>query len=298
MINIEDELEKIDFSNQEWWLENFKKIMSDQSVSASIREFAILGQDPVVDLAPKSFLLGRHYSFSRNHAEVMKSRCNSEILALDGMSSPKVRHLLNNICSLEGSADYGDSFKPSYLEIGCGTGSTLVSAMYKNSGCNFFAIDKFCSGKHDQSSRERLFDRLRLHGLEESVTFFEQDFNEPPQELKDKSINIYFFDGPHSVKDHMLALTKYERFFDDSVLVIIDDWKDPMVQLGTHLGLSKINYQLKYWDYLPAKGVIAPIFQETVAAARLETSFGDKIPAGDTYRWWNGIMVLLLEKNQ
>lgn len=290
MKSIEEKLEGIDFDNPDWWFENLEKIIKDTSISSTLQNFAELGHDPRIDFTKKSFLLGRHYNFSRNHAEICMSRCSQDILNIDGMSSQKVRHLLNNICSLENI---------NYLEIGCGTGSTLVSAMYKNSGCNFFAIDLFCEGKHDQSSsdsHEILFNRLKKYNLQESINFFEQDFKTPPVELEEKRINVYFFDGPHGVKDHIFALTKYEKFFDDSILIIIDDWKDPRVQLGTHMGLSSISYNLKYWDYLPAKGIISPIFQDTIAASRLETSFGDPLPAGDPYRWWNGVMILLLEK--
>lgn len=41
----------------------------------------------------------------------------------DRMSSPKVRHLLNNLCSLPST---------SYLEIGTWKGSTWISALFQN----------------------------------------------------------------------------------------------------------------------------------------------------------------------
>ncbi len=50
------------------------------------------------------------------------SSLTQQILNIDGMSSPKVRHFLNNLCSLPGT---------SYLEIGW-KGSTWISALYGN----------------------------------------------------------------------------------------------------------------------------------------------------------------------
>ena len=64
-----------------------------------------------------------HVKQSIQNAELGISQLNSKILNLEGMSSDKVRHFLNNICSLE----HGN-----YLEIGVWKGSTFISALYKN----------------------------------------------------------------------------------------------------------------------------------------------------------------------
>jgi hypothetical protein len=65
----------------------------------------------------------QYVQLSVENAERGQSKLTPEILTIDGMSSPKIRHFLNNICSYPGA---------SYLEIGCWKGSTFVSALYKN----------------------------------------------------------------------------------------------------------------------------------------------------------------------
>src|SRR5688572_19504540 len=70
------------------------------------------------------------------NAERGESRLNPEILKINGMSSPKIRHLINNICS------YPD-FKR-YLEVGTWRGSTLLSAANGNKNIELaVGIDDF-----------------------------------------------------------------------------------------------------------------------------------------------------------
>jgi len=57
---------------------------------------------------------------SIKNAEKGISALHSDILTISGASSPKVRHLLNNI-----NRYFSDQ---TYLEIGCFTGSTFVSS--------------------------------------------------------------------------------------------------------------------------------------------------------------------------
>ena len=59
-----------------------------------------------------------------NKANNKQSDLPIEILEMEGMSSVKIRHLLNNICNFEGC---------NLLETGRYKGSTLCSSIYNNS---------------------------------------------------------------------------------------------------------------------------------------------------------------------
>ena len=63
------------------------------------------------------------------------SNLSKDIFYLDGMSSPKVRALLNNLCDKKGTR---------YLEIGSWKGSTLISALYGNEHMVDLAIGIDC----------------------------------------------------------------------------------------------------------------------------------------------------------
>ena len=63
-----------------------------------------------------------HVCMSIERAEKHLSRLYEDVLQIDGMSSAKVRHFLNNLCS-----------KPNthYLEIGVWKGSTFLASLFK-----------------------------------------------------------------------------------------------------------------------------------------------------------------------
>jgi len=65
-------------------------------------------------------------------AKRSKSRLSQEALSVPGLTSPFIRHLINNLCS-DGQ---------SYLEIGSLLGATVVAASYGNRG-DFYAVDNY-----------------------------------------------------------------------------------------------------------------------------------------------------------
>ncbi len=67
--------------------------------------------------------LVEHVKQSIVRAENRNSKLNRAVLQISGMSSPKVRHLLNNLCSLPSTV---------YLEIGCWQGSTWIASLFGN----------------------------------------------------------------------------------------------------------------------------------------------------------------------
>ena len=71
-----------------------------------------------------------HVLSSIEKAKAHSSRLTEEVLTLDGMSSPKVRHFLNNLCSLPNAT---------YLEVGCYRGSTWLASLFNNQDTMHFA---------------------------------------------------------------------------------------------------------------------------------------------------------------
>jgi hypothetical protein len=75
-----------------------------------------------------------HVLNSLSLAYINRSKLTQEILALEGFSGTKTRHLYNSICSAPWAK---------YLEVGVWKGSTFVSALYNNTHCNATAIDNW-----------------------------------------------------------------------------------------------------------------------------------------------------------
>ena len=72
----------------------------------TIKKLIILFAISILNLSIHSYnsdLLINHVKNSVENASIGKSRLIAPILELDGMSSSKVRHFLNNICFLPGA---------------------------------------------------------------------------------------------------------------------------------------------------------------------------------------------------
>ena len=65
------------------------------------------------------------------------SNFNPEGYDVLGLSSTKIRHFLNNLCSVRGTV---------YADVGCYAGSTLFAALMGNEAVKAYAIDDFSDG--------------------------------------------------------------------------------------------------------------------------------------------------------
>lgn len=149
-------------------------------------------------------------------AEKHQSKLTPEYIStLNGLSSPKIWHLLNILCSESDT----------YLEIGTYMGSSLMAALYQNSHVNAVAVDNFC-----------LKPKTRGHFLHNTkdlkFTFFEQDcFSIDPGKLP--KFSLYFFDGEHSYESQKKAITHFLPAMKDEFIYIVDDWNNEPVRNGT-----------------------------------------------------------------
>jgi hypothetical protein len=190
------------------------------------------------------------------------SHASSKALSLNGMSSEKVRHLLNNVCSGENTR---------YLEIGVWKGSTFYSALCGNKPEVALAIDNFSQFAGSEQEFLSTIDRLKtskVHFLNANCWKLTTE-----QLMEHAPFNVYFYDGGHTAWEQQQALTYFLPALADEFIYICDDWNFPDVPKGTEAGLleSKLTV-VKSW-VLPAK-------------------FN-----GDTENWWNGLYVAILRKN-
>lgn len=212
---------------------------------------------------------------SLQRAEQHQSRLPPDVLAMSGMSSPKVRHYLNNLCSYPLTR---------YFEVGTAAGSTHISALSNNDLQVAVASDLWVEIKNE-GGKQAFLDNCKQHlGHEPSDNHeddwflvsgdcFEIDLAQMPKE-----INVYFFDGGHEVEDHYRAIHHFRDILADRFIMVIDDWNDHRVQEGTAKALKEGGYNIAFSHYCVAKPGSTP-------------------PAwGDMNEWWNGLMTLVLEK--
>jgi hypothetical protein len=121
---------------------------------------------------------------SKHSSKITK---DSDVLNIDGMSSEKIRHVLNNLCSLNDCR---------YLEIGTWKGSTLLSALYNNMHAKATCIENFSDFNGPREEFLMNAKRNKEAGNVPVFDFIEKDcFSIDPGGIEKK--NVYFFDGGH-----------------------------------------------------------------------------------------------------
>ncbi len=207
-----------------------------------------------------------HVRQSLENTERGISKLNTEILGIEGMSSAKVRHLLNNLCSLPDA---------NYLEIGCWKGSTWVSALYGNGDTMSSAI-----GIDDWSEFEGPAADFRSNCAKflpnSRYNFYSDDcFTIDLKTVFQKPVNIYFYDGGHTTQFQEMAFTYFNSILDDVFIAVVDDWNFVAeAQQGTYNAFRQFGYHL--------------LFEKEFLTSR----------NGDTDSWWNGLYVVVVQKQR
>ena len=164
-----------------------------------------------------------------------KSKLTEDYISkLEGLSSPKVWHLLNNLCSRS----------TAYLEVGCFKGSTLLAALYKNP-VYAFAIDNFTMSP---KTRDEFFDNTKDAQFE----FYEGDsFSFDIRKIK-KPIDLYFYDGDHSGEAQYKALTHFAGALADEFIFVCDDWDLSKMKTCTFSAVKDLGFKIT--EYHELKG--------------------------------------------
>ncbi len=203
-----------------------------------------------------------HVEKSIQNADNLSSKLSTEALAMTGFSSPRVRHLLNNLCSLP---------QNNYLEIGVWQGSTFISALYLNENNNKSAIGIDNWIEFGFSTKEFL--QNTAHFIKNvNFNFFEADcFSINLDAFKDK-ISIFFYDGNHSFEAQKKAFTYFNPIFADVFIAVVDDYDWSQVHAGTQAAIKELNYNVLYEKHLSSPSL------------------------NNSESWWNGLYVAVISK--
>lgn len=139
-------------------------------------------------------------------------------LNVSGMSSPWVRHLLNNLCA---SAH-------TFVEVGSYHGSTLLSAMLGNPTLEAHAIEHW-----RQYGGRQVFDE-NMARFNLSPIVHVDDFRNV---LIQSPIDVFFYDGAHDEHDQYEAICHFSHQLRSPAKIIVDDWNWERVQSGTKRGM-------------------------------------------------------------
>lgn len=159
------------------------------------------------------------------------SKIPHEVANLKGFSSPKIRHLLNNLCSYDPC---------NYLEIGIFTGSTFIPAIYKNE-CKAIGIDNYSQFQKEQmgyDAREILNQNLLKFGSDlgqyeiQNKNCFDYSFDLPKP-------NVFMYDGAHDAQATQTGIEVYGKAAHQPFILIVDDIElDPSIWEGFKKALN------------------------------------------------------------
>jgi beta-1,4-mannosyl-glycoprotein beta-1,4-N-acetylglucosaminyltransferase len=190
-----------------------------------------------------SSIIEESLEYALNH----ESHLPEWVLNMEGMSGKKYRTFINKLISLINN--------PHYLEIGCWTGSTSVSAMHSNE-IKATLIDKWA--EDFGNPKEEFFSNLNRCG-NKNITFINDDFKniEYPS---NKKYNVYLYDGPHTEEDQYNGLLIPFDSLDDEFIFICDDWNWGPAVDGTIKAIEKLklnvlySIEIKTTNYLTTEG--------------------------------------------
>lgn len=168
-------------------------------------------------------------------AELEESKLDSVCFTAPGFTSPKIRHLLNNVCSYE----FGH-----YLEIGVHKGATFVAANYGNNLLSSIAVDNWSEFAECGEAKKEFYKHSGR--LLNSYKVYEQDcFTIGSSELLNP-VNIYLYDGCHSEESHVRSLTHFYPYLAEEFIFMVDDWNWPYPKSGTRNAISELGLKVKY----------------------------------------------------
>jgi hypothetical protein len=204
-------------------------------------------------------------------AENGVSKLNDEVLDLEGMSGTYTRHFYNNLCNLDSCH---------FLEIGCWKGASLSASLFGNA-IEAVAIDDWSefNWPGHEDPREVFYSNVANFKSKSKLTVLEEDcFQVDIQQLG--KIDIYLYDGNHTEQSHFRAIEYFYPCLAEQAVIVIDDWNYPQVRNGTMKAIETLGINVAY-----QKEVILP-----------EADVADMPRHQGRFGWWNGICILIINK--
>jgi hypothetical protein len=170
-------------------------------------------------------------------AKQEQSKLTQEVLSIEGMSSSKFRHLLNNLV---------DS-KTRYLDIGTWKGSTVISALYNNTPEFYITVDDWSCHGNCTKDFYKNFRNL----IKQEPNFLNQDsFTIDLDKHNIRDINLYLYDGGHNWEQHYESINYFYKGLADEFIFIVDDYNEKKIQSATQWILKEKNIKIEYEQYL------------------------------------------------
>lgn len=176
--------------------------------------------------------------YAIHEANFFRSKLSPEALAVPGMTSLKIRALMNNLGAIS----------TNFLEIGSHAGGTFCSTIYGNDNLKgITSIDNFSEFNTDSPMQQLLDNVSKFKPKETQFKLIMKDcwgpIEQPPS-----NVDFFMFDGDHSFESQKNAMTHFIPWMAEEFVFCVDDasvW--PFVKAGMEEGiaLSELRYKIK-----------------------------------------------------
>jgi hypothetical protein len=208
--------------------------------------------------------LVQHVKESIIKANNLESSLNNTpwILNEYGWSSPKVRHLLNNLASYDGCV---------YFEPGTWAGATFVAALYDNPTTKGYGFEEPVEygGQSFQKTVEEFNARMLRGQVTNYEWILENVYDWDQSSCLDK-MTLYFSDGAFPAEGVPGSIEHFVNVFADTMVVVYDDLN--WFKQDIPLAIDRAGYDIIYSEELNSPGNL------------------------DISGWWNGIYVGVIKK--
>ena len=192
---------------------------------------------PATVTRPTAATLVQHVDTSILLADTRQSRLDRAAFQAKGFTSPKVRHLLNNLGHLAGL---------DYLEVGVHRGATFIATNYRNTLSSAVAIDNWSEFDDDGEVKAEFLGHCATLLRPDAYQFIEQDCFTVTRRQLPAPVNFYFYDGEHSHASQRLALTHFYPMLDDEFLFLVDDYTWKSARTGTEQAIAELDLDVLY----------------------------------------------------
>ena len=195
---------------------------------------------------------------------------------IQGLTSDKVRHFLNNLCSYEDTK---------YLEIGVFNGSTFCAAIQGNDITAYAAdhwrdvdikpIREDIPWNDEEGSIETFIENVKSVWTDNSnIAILNGDIREATEENLDQKVNTIFYDADHELNVQRSCLNHILQYTENEFILVVDDANLEGVLTSTKEFIAENNITLLY--------------ERSILTGEIE----------DVDSWWNGVNIFVLKKNE
>lgn len=176
-------------------------------------------------------------------AEREESRLDDYCFKIGSYSSPKIRHLLNNLGQIFRTETIAPTYN--YLEVGVHRGGTFVATLFRNN-LNGVAIDNWSEFNEDNTVKKEFLENIKPFG--DNVKFIESDCFKV--ELPKNEYSMYLYDGGHGYEEQKLGITYFYQNMKDEFILCVDDYNWEQVLKGTQDGIKEMGLTVLFEQHL------------------------------------------------